>query len=120
MQEKLQRINDTIRLSNPGGVTMPTCQNCNRTWTWKQTFKKSFTLGSAIICPYCGANQYVTTRTRKISSMITTITIAVIMLMNVLFGPSLLFFVALIAATPTYLGIYPYLVELTNQEEPLW
>ena len=99
---------------------MPTCQNCHTAWSWKQTFKKSFTLNTAMICPYCGENQYVTSRTRKTSSMITSITLAVIMLLNVFWGPSLIFVMALVASIPIYLGSYPFLVELSNQEEPLW
>lgn len=103
-----------------GGVIMPVCQNCKRTWSWKQTFKKSFTLNHSMICDYCGAKQYVTTRTRKTSSMITFVTLPVIMLMNFFWGPSFIFVLALVVLIPIYLGIYPFFVELSNQEEPLW
>ncbi|MDR4889763.1 hypothetical protein RGU12_19910 [Fredinandcohnia sp. QZ13] len=47
---------------------MPTCQKCKNKWSWKQTFKKSFTFTNAMTCPYCGEKQYITARTRKISA----------------------------------------------------
>ncbi|MBS8266445.1 hypothetical protein DYI25_18655 [Mesobacillus boroniphilus] len=55
---------------------MPTCQNCHSTWSWKKTFKKAFTLNNAILCPDSGEKQYLTTHTRKTSSMFTSITLA--------------------------------------------
>ncbi|HLR52140.1 MAG TPA: TIGR04104 family putative zinc finger protein [Candidatus Avamphibacillus sp.] len=99
---------------------MPTCQNCKSKWSWKQTFKKSFTLDTAMTCPYCGEKQYVTSRTRNISTMITMMIITIVMLMNIFFGPSFIFVFILIGSIPFMVGLYPYWVELSNKEKPLW
>ncbi|MBY7143978.1 hypothetical protein KFZ56_13175 [Virgibacillus sp. NKC19-3] len=99
---------------------MPTCQNCHHKWSWKQTFKKSFTLGGGMTCPYCEEKQYITPRTRTRSTIITFIIIALFMLSNLFFGPSYIFFFVIISVLPLFLVTYPFFIELSNKEEPLW
>ena|SRR5690625_3677694 len=96
---------------------MRTCQNCLNKWSWKQTFKRSFTLAGEMTCPYCEKKQYVTARMRKRSSMISLIIIPMIMFGNLLFGPSYIALFALIGFIPLYATIYPFFVELSNREE---
>lgn len=99
---------------------MPTCQSCFEKWSWKETFKKSFTLDIGMKCPYCNKMQYYSSRFRKRSSLIPFIIITLIMLGNFIFGPSYIFFLTLIGLFPLFMGVYPFFVELTNEEEPLW
>ncbi|ASN05629.1 TIGR04104 family putative zinc finger protein [Virgibacillus necropolis] len=99
---------------------MPTCQNCHKKWNWKQTFKKSFTLGGEMTCPYCEEKQYLTARMRKRSTIIPFIITSLIMLGNLFFGPSYVFVFALLGLFPLFFGIYPFFVELSNREESLW
>ena len=98
---------------------MPTCQNCNQKWSWKQTLKSSLTLATGMICPYCKEKQYVTSRTRKRSSLVGFIA-PILMLLNIFFGPSIAIVFILIVFFPLFLGIYPYWIELSNEEEFLW
>ncbi|GAB4074859.1 hypothetical protein GCM10028778_23620 [Barrientosiimonas marina] len=67
-----------------------------------QTFKKSFTLDTGMVCPYCGEKQYVTQRSRKKNALYAFI------------APVLLLLILFILI---YLGVYPNLVELSNEEE---
>ena len=99
---------------------MPTCQNCHNKWTWKQTFKKSFTLSVGMTCPYCDKKQYLTARMRKRSTIIPFIIISIIMLGNLLFGPSYTALFSLIILIPLFLLINPFFVELSNEEEALF
>ncbi|WP_010529144.1 TIGR04104 family putative zinc finger protein [Lentibacillus jeotgali] len=99
---------------------MPSCQKCHKKWSWKQTFKRSFTLGGGMTCPYCGEKQYLTARMRKRSTIIPFIIGALIMLANLFFGPSYVSIFALLALLPLVFIINPFFVELSNEEEPLW
>ncbi|SFB36507.1 cxxc_20_cxxc protein [Lentibacillus halodurans] len=96
---------------------MPTCQNCNNKWSWKQTIKKTTTLNPAINCPYCGEKQYQTQKSKtKISFL--TVMILLPLLINIFFdipGAILLslFPVLFIIA----MLLYPFLVEISSREE---
>ena len=98
---------------------MPTCQNCDNKWSWKQTFKKSFTLGTGMTCPFCGVKQYITPRSRKKSSLVAFIA-PILLLSNLFFGPSLLILFVLIGSISLFLGLYPFYIEISNKEEPFW
>ncbi|MEI3607600.1 TIGR04104 family putative zinc finger protein [Pseudogracilibacillus sp. SE30717A] len=99
---------------------MPTCQNCHNKWSWKQTFKGSFTLGGGMTCPYCKEKQYLTARMRKRSTLIPFVIVAIIMLGNLFLGPSYVSIFALLVLLPSVFIINPFFVELSNEEEPLF
>ncbi|WP_438824591.1 TIGR04104 family putative zinc finger protein [Bacillus sp. JJ1521] len=75
---------------------MPTCQNCNETWSWKQTIKKSLTFKRALICPYCGERQYISPRTRKRTTAIVFIA-PLLSLLNSYFDSHIFFLIILLA-----------------------
>ncbi|MFC2948944.1 TIGR04104 family putative zinc finger protein [Virgibacillus sediminis] len=99
---------------------MPVCQQCHSSWSWKETIKKWFSLKNSMACPHCGATQYATARTRKVTSLMNFIAITVIMTMNLFLGPSIMVVIALLLLFPLHLAIYPYILTLSNDEEPLW
>ncbi|MFA1820220.1 TIGR04104 family putative zinc finger protein [Virgibacillus oceani] len=99
---------------------MPTCQNCHNKWSWKQTFRKSFTLDTGIPCPYCGEKQFLTSKSRKRS------TLGILLIPFLIFVPNFFDF-SLLATLSIYAGYvilfsftYPFLIELSNREEALW
>jgi CXXC-20-CXXC protein len=100
---------------------MPTCQNCGHKWTWKTTFKKSFTLSTGMECPACGAMQYATAKSRKRMSLLNFISAPFLILSALFFDlsitPLLLIAIPLFAVV---LFIYPFLYEFTDEEEPMW
>lgn len=99
---------------------MPTCQNCHRKWSWIQTFKKSFTLDNGMYCPYCETKQYVTPRARKKAIIIPFIVLAIVMISNMILGPSLFYLFILIGAIPLLIILYPFWIELSNENKPTW
>lgn len=99
---------------------MPICQNCHKQWSWKQTVKKMFTLDTGMICPYCGKKQLLTTQSKKRAGLTNFLT-PLAMLFGVLFNLSVItIFILIIASGVIVIAAYPFLVELTEEEEPLW
>ena len=99
---------------------MPSCQNCHNKWSWKQTVKKTFSAIGGMTCPYCDEKQYITARTRKRSAVFPLTIVPLIMLGNLYFGPSYLSLSALLVLIPLVFIIYPFYVEFSNEEEPLF
>lgn len=99
---------------------MPICQNCHKQWSWKQTVKKMFTLDTGMICPYCGKKQFLTTESKKRAGLTNFLT-PLVMLLGVLFDLSLTTILILLAVSFfVVIASYPFLVELAEEEEPLW
>ena len=99
---------------------MPECQNCGKTWRWKQSFKKSTQLNSGAECPHCGIKQYITTRPRKKSGMLSFL-IPIHLLFPVFFDISAaLNFSAIIGLGIILIAHYPFMIELTSENEPMW
>ena len=99
---------------------MRTCQNCHNKWSWKQTFKRSFTLGKGMECPYCHELQFYSLSFRKRSMILTFTLLILISLINIFFGTSYTSVISSILLIPLFLGVFPLFVELSNEEEPLW
>ncbi|HEY4600668.1 MAG TPA: TIGR04104 family putative zinc finger protein [Cerasibacillus sp.] len=95
---------------------MPTCHNCKTEWTWKQTVKSLFRLK----CPYCGKKQYESAASRKRTSMISIIPLIAVPINLLLNLPWWNVIVLMIPLIVIILGIYPYLIKLSNEEELLW
>ena len=99
---------------------MPVCTNCNNSWSWIEVVKKSFILKNSLTCLHCGAEQYPTARTKKMTSLISFCGLTLIMGMNIFLGPSWVFFFALLLLFLIFLATYPFILKLSNKEEPLW
>ncbi|WP_010530215.1 TIGR04104 family putative zinc finger protein [Lentibacillus jeotgali] len=95
---------------------MPICQSCGKRWTWKQTIKTIFKLK----CPYCGEKQYESASSRIRSGVFWLIPL-VILPINAGFGFSVgtALFIAIILVF-IILGLYPFILKLSNEEEPYW
>ncbi|MCM2677515.1 TIGR04104 family putative zinc finger protein [Alkalicoccobacillus plakortidis] len=99
---------------------MPTCQQCGNKWSWKQTLKKTFVLYPGFDCPFCGKKQYQTNRSRKKSAALAFIIPTLIFIFNILQVPFLTIIVVSIIVFTLMISIYPYLVDLSNEEEFLF
>jgi len=100
---------------------MPACNQCDTKWSWTQTLKRSsFTFGIGMICPYCKQKQYISASSRKKHTMYVLATF-VPFLINLFFDLSIskAIFYAFITGV-IIIGIYPFLIELSNQEESLF
>ncbi|MFS0750080.1 TIGR04104 family putative zinc finger protein [Oceanobacillus sp. 1P07AA] len=94
---------------------MPECQKCGENWTWKQTIKKSFTLDTRMICPYCHETQFISKRSRKRSSAFTFL-IPLVLLLNIFWHPTLWTIVIMLLVLIILMVSYPYWLELSNEE----
>lgn len=98
---------------------MPTCQKCGKDWSWQQTFKKMFTLNTAIDCPQCGQKQYYSKKARKKTVVVSFLSLFLIFLrlFNIsayqIIGIYLAYFIIVMV-------LLPFLMELSNEEEALW
>ncbi|RKD69609.1 CXXC-20-CXXC protein [Sinobaca qinghaiensis] len=99
---------------------MPECQYCFHTWSWWHVTKKSFTIRTYMICPHCQTEQYPTARTRKLSSGFSFLGVLMIVLLNFFLGPSAASILAFFIVLPIYLSIFPWYLQLSNEEEALF
>lgn len=96
---------------------MPTCENCNNTWSWKQTMKKMMILNPAMSCPYCDKKQYQTKKSRMKTSL-TTMIIFIPLFIRIIFdvqGELLLILFPVLGLIVILL--MPYLLEIKSEEE---
>lgn len=97
---------------------MPTCENCNNKWNWKQTIKKTFTLDSTLLCPYCVEKQYQTQKSKIKGGFLTGIVVFLPLLIRNLFNmPVVGSFSLLFALLVITFLLYPFLVELSSKEQ---
>ncbi|TFJ91211.1 TIGR04104 family putative zinc finger protein [Lentibacillus salicampi] len=95
---------------------MPICQNCGNKWTWKQTIKTIFKLR----CPHCGQKQYESTSSRirsGIFGLLPVMLLPVNAWLDFSVGMVLTMAVMLVLII---LGFYPFILKLSNGEEPYW
>lgn len=96
---------------------MPTCDQCQQTWSWRKTIRATTTLNPALTCPYCKETQYQTKSSRRNLSILPMITVAVPMLLTIFTDISqatalgLLFVFALATVL-----LSPILVEISSEE----
>lgn len=103
--------------SKKGVFNLPTCKNCQETWSWKQTIKLTSTLNPAIKCPYCGKTQYQTQKSKMKISLL-TIFILLPLLINLIFNVSAVFLLSsYLILFILIMILYPFIVELSNTEE---
>ncbi|NYF26336.1 TIGR04104 family putative zinc finger protein [Sporosarcina sp. JAI121] len=99
---------------------MPNCESCGRKWNWKNTFIKFLRFGSGIECLYCGEKQFVAPESRKRVGLISispslTLIPAVLLKLNLPIIISILCVTAILAMV-----LALYMIELSNEDEPLW
>lgn len=95
----------------------PTCEICNKKWSWKQTIKKTTTLNPEMICPYCGEKQYQTQRSKTIISLLSVIVLLPLLLQIFFNIPGVILFSLFPILFVVVLLIYPFLVRLSSKEE---
>ncbi|MFA1819236.1 TIGR04104 family putative zinc finger protein [Virgibacillus oceani] len=96
---------------------MPRCKNCGGKWKWSDAIKRIFSLGTAIICPYCDEKQYLTNQSRRkmgIVHMLLPLLILLPIFIDISFPIAFGMFAA---ATIIVFSICPFIMELTDKEE---
>src|SRR5690625_6620454 len=98
-------------------ASMPECKNCGKKWKWSDAIKRIFSLGTAIMCPYCEEKQYLTNQSRRkmgIMHMLLPMLILLPVFIDISF---LVGFGVFAAAAIVVFSIYPFIMELTDEEE---
>ena len=100
---------------------MPRCENCKHQWTWGLALRRSFTLGEGMECPECGKPQYLTKKSKKRMGIVNLFPAPILifsgMLLDINISTVLALALALFAA---FLMTYPFMMELTDENEPMW
>ncbi len=101
-------------------MDLPVCQNCSQKWTWKMTMRQFFRFKRSMICENCGATQY---QSKESLWKMNLIGIGPYIFIPFLIGfntslPIVISYAAV--AILLFLMISPYLLTLSNQEEPLF
>ncbi|MGM8365484.1 TIGR04104 family putative zinc finger protein [Virgibacillus sp. W0181] len=92
---------------------LPTCQHCHTPWTYTDTLKNMLQLR----CPYCQQKNYLSKKVRMRDALFSLLPIPIMILFNVSFpwilglGANIILVLAL---------IYPYIIQLSKHEDPLW
>ncbi|MEC5425780.1 hypothetical protein QGM71_20135 [Virgibacillus sp. C22-A2] len=95
---------------------MPTCQNCGKKWTWKQTIKTIFRLR----CPHCDKKQYESASSRIRGGVFFMLIPLLLLPINALLDFSVgALSIGIIFALILF-GLYPFILQLSNEEEPYW
>lgn len=100
---------------------MPNCQNCGAKWSWRTTAKTSLSFKDEKVCPHCGADQYISTRSKQQGAMVATAPMVLIILLDAFFDFNLP--IAILVAIPLIAAVFvllPFTIELSNENEPLW
>ncbi|WP_186763918.1 TIGR04104 family putative zinc finger protein [Planomicrobium sp. CPCC 101079] len=100
---------------------MPTCQNCGHQWSWKTTFKKTLKINNGMICPFCGARQFATAKSRMRVGSLCSIIAPLLILSSYFLHLSAKELIAIgLPLTIAIILASPFLYELSNDEKPLW
>lgn len=96
---------------------MPVCQNCGTEWTWKQTIKNLFRLK----CPHSAAKQFISAKSRWKTNFLSILLIYPFHFLNIFLDLEwLALTIFFIASLAIYLIVHPFLLELSNEQEPYW
>ncbi len=94
---------------------MPICQNCENEWTWIQSI-----MAYRMKCPYCGEKQYETTKSKQRRSWLDFSPLAVFPITVLLDLSMLATLVIIIAVIIASFFLHPFILKLSNEQEPFW
>ncbi|WP_181347895.1 TIGR04104 family putative zinc finger protein [Thalassobacillus sp. CUG 92003] len=99
---------------------MPVCNNCRNEWSWGDCVKKAFRFRNGIKCRCCGEIQYQTQASMRKASLYGMIPLFLLPLVISFDMSIIVSFAIFFLAELVYLALFPYSLELTNKQEPLW
>lgn len=99
---------------------MPTCQNCRKRWSWFDTMKQIVSLRTRMKCHHCREFQYQSSASRKKMSLFALLPIILIPLCLMFHFPKLYIFLLDIVLIIGVFLTMPFMLKLSNRDEPLW
>lgn len=107
-------------LYNKEAFFMPTCKTCGTEWTWKESIKASWKFSGTMSCPYCNSDQYATPKSRKRMTLINWL-VLLPMPFAAIFDLPLIYSISMILILfAAALSLIPKMMELSNDQKPLW
>ena len=97
---------------------MPTCQNCGRKWSWKDTITQVFRI--KLRCPYCKVVQFLSAKSRVRASLLYLPVLIIqffLLTFHLSYSSIIGIDVILLALATVHM---PFIYKLSNEEEPLW
>ncbi|WP_102691759.1 TIGR04104 family putative zinc finger protein [Rummeliibacillus pycnus] len=99
---------------------MPICRQCGHKWSWKETFVKLYTFKNKLTCSYCKSNQYISKKSKDQLSLYTII-VPLVYIPLVSIGVSIGYILTCGITTYILMSIcMPFLIKLSNEDEPMW
>ncbi|MFC2949986.1 TIGR04104 family putative zinc finger protein [Virgibacillus sediminis] len=95
---------------------MPICNHCGKEWTWQQTIKTLFRLK----CPHCDNKQYESASSKKKTSIIGLLPLIALPINVFLNNPWWMVVIIMSPLIAVVLSVYPFMIKLSNEQEPLW
>ena len=99
---------------------MPTCQSCEEKWSWLDSMKKILKCRKRMNCHHCGKVQYQSKSSMNKMSLFSLLPLFILPF-NVTFNLSLVS--TLLLGVPLLIlafSMNPFLLKLSNKDEPLW
>ena len=99
---------------------MPICTSCKNKWSWKQTVKKTTTLNPEMSCPYCGEKQYQSKRSKTTAPFLGLIVLLPLLIQSFFDVPVVILLSLIPLLAVIVFILYPFLIELSSEEEFLF
>lgn len=99
---------------------MPICQNCKKRWSWSKTMKQIFRFRTKMNCYHCGDMQFQTQNSKYYQSMFTLLPLIFTPLIIVFNLSTIIFILINIVIIIGVILSLPFILKLSNDEEPLW
>ncbi|ANU14464.1 hypothetical protein B481_0223 [Planococcus halocryophilus Or1] len=97
---------------------MPICENCGQKWPWKTVVKNTVKLTNKAKCPYCEKNQYLIPKSRRLTGIFSYIPAFLIITLTLFLDLNGIgIFLLAIALMIVFLGLYPFMMKLSNDEQ---
>ncbi|WP_188456190.1 TIGR04104 family putative zinc finger protein [Virgibacillus oceani] len=97
---------------------MPACKYCKKEWSYSDTFRKSFR--NKMVCPYCHNTNYITTKARWRLNVISMPAIFAGVILGIFDIPLTWSIPIAVLLLIISFCMYPFYMELSKEEEPLF
>lgn len=101
-------------------MIMPICQGCGEKWSWSQTVRKLLSFKKGMRCYYCGKLQYQNKSSRDkmyLYSLLPVLGITLFTMFDITLVYVILLELSIFIMTILFM---PFLLQLSNKDEPLW
>lgn len=99
---------------------MPVCSNCKNEWSWVTSMKVGLKFQRGVECEFCGEKQFQTQTSMRKASLCNMAPLLILPLIIFFDFSVVLTFVCLLVLQLIVLTLFPFTLELSPEQEPLW